>query len=494
MKKLKDSKKKSITLIKKSNDLIEARYMFDIWETRFFLSVLSQIHRDDTEFKVYRIKYKDVIKTFDLKSNSSYDYLRQAAKNIMDRKVAISYEVGGVTRETLYHIIRKVDYMKEGEEGKGGENHEYIDVSVESEMKPLLLQLQKNFTAYDLRNVVRLGVYPIRIYELLKQYENIGKRTLTIEQLKKMFELTHEYPRFSNFYQKIVKPAIQEINDYTDLKVTDVVRVKEERNVVGLQFFFERKNAEEIEAAHGTEAATININLFSAMEESNVEESDFTEIEDIVIENIEEKPIESEAVKEKDRLFLAYQQSVVANFGVTPTVFLHALDDKNEADIEKAIRVTEQAIKEGNVKNLAGFFMEALRQNFTNPKEEKNKLRGKTKHRVGELRAEIEALSEERERLINDKIRSLTASQPNLTQEMIERIEANPYLRIFLEGKKNKIGRTLSIEDYRQDIELRTLVKQGFFDEFKAEFVILTKALDEQILSLEKELNSFQLG
>ncbi len=493
MKKLKNTKKKSITLIKKSNDLIEARYMFDIWETRFFLSVLSQIHRDDTEFKVYRIKYKDVIKTFDLKSNSSYDYLRQAAKNIMDRKVAISYEVGGVVRETLYHIIRKVDYMKEGEEHKGGENHEYIDVSVESEMKPLLLQLQKNFTAYDLRNVVRLGVYPIRIYELLKQYESIGKRTLTIDQLKKMFELTHEYPRFSNFFQKIVKPAIEEINDYTDLKVTDVLRVKEGRNVVALQFLFECKDAAEIEAALAVETPNMNINLFQHLEmeeSSSVEEGDFMEIE--VFEMMDDSA-EIALVAEKDRLFLAYQQNVVANFGVTPTVFLNALEGKNEADIEKAIRVTEKARKDGIVKNLAGFFIEALRQNFTNEKEEKIKQHGKIKNRVGELQREIEALCEERERLINDKIRSLTTLQPNLTQEMIERIEQNPYLRIFLEGKKTKIGRALMIDDYRQDIELRTLVKQGFFDEFKADFVVLTKSLDDEILVLEKVISSIKL-
>jgi plasmid replication initiation protein len=489
MKKLKDTKKKSITLIKKSNDLIEARYMFDIWETRFFLSVLSQIHRDDTEFKVYRIKYKDVIKTFGLKSNSSYDYLRQAAKNIMDRKVAISYEIGGVTRETLYHIIRKVDYLKEVEEGKRIENHEYIDVSVEPEMKPLLLQLQKNFTAYDMRNVVRLGVYPIRIYELLKQYESIGKRTLTIEQIKKMFELTHEYPRFSNFFQKIVKPAIKEINDFTDLKILDVLKIKEDRNVVALQFHFTRKNAEEIEIAHSLESRKMAINLFTTLDEG--EEVDFVEAEEILVSY---KGNEAEAVNDKDRLFLVYQQNVVANFGVTPTVFLNALDGKRESEVQKAIRVTEHAQKEGNVKNLAGFFIEALRQNFTNEKEEKTKKKIEKQGRVEEIQAEIQQLSEERELLINDKIRSLTALQPSLTEDMIDRIEQNPYLRIFLDGKKAKIGRALNIEDYRQDVELRTLVKQGFFDEFKSDFLVLTKKIDEKIAGLEKLLSSIQLG
>lgn len=468
----KETRKKSITLIKKSNDLIEARYMFDIWETRFFLSVLSQIHRDDTEFKVYRIRYKDVIKTFGLKSNSSYDYLRQAAKSLMDRKVAVSYEVDGVNRETLYHIIRKVDYMKEGEEGKRVENQEYIDVSVETEMKPFLLQLQKNFTAYELQNVVRLGVYPIRIYELLKQFESIGHRKLTIEQIKKMLELTHEYPRFSNFYQKIIKPAIDEINKFTDLKILDVIKIKEDRNVSALKFIFTKKNAEEIAIAHSIESRKMAMNLFSALEDEEV----FDEV------------IEIENESDKDKLFLDFQQKVVGNYGVTPSIFIQALEGKTAQDVEKAIRVTDKAKKDGNVKNLAGFFIEALRQNFTNEKEEKAKSKDDRQRKIAELQTQLSVLNEERERLINDKIRNLTTLQPSLTQEMIDKIEQNPYLRIFLENKRHKIGRALNIEDYRQDTELRTLVKQGFFDEFKNEFQELTHAIDGKILVLESEI------
>ncbi len=65
-------KNQGIVVIKKSNQLIEARYKFDVWETRIFLSVLSNIRRDDEDFKVYRIWYREVIKSFGLKSGQSY--------------------------------------------------------------------------------------------------------------------------------------------------------------------------------------------------------------------------------------------------------------------------------------------------------------------------------------------------------------------------------------------------------------------------------------
>ena len=172
---------KGMRIIKKSNQLIEARYRFDTWETRMFLSILSCIRREDIDFQTYRIWYSDVVDVFNIKSHQSYDLLRGGVKNLMRKTLHVNYQEGGFTREKEYHIIRSTDYLKEGQSGDGIKNQEYIDVTIEPEMKPLLLQLQKNFTAYDLRHVSRLSAQSVRIYELLKQYESLEGRLLDIE-------------------------------------------------------------------------------------------------------------------------------------------------------------------------------------------------------------------------------------------------------------------------------------------------------------------------
>lgn len=461
MKKIKATKKNRMTLIKKSNDLIEARYMFDLWETRFFLAILSLIHKDDKELHVYRIRFKDVIKTFDLKSNSSYDLLREAAKSIMDRKVAVAYEKDGATREILYHIIRKVDYLKEDKDLKVGEKHEYIDVVVEEEMKPFLLELQKNFTAYDLRNVVQLGVYPIRIYELLKQYENIGKRTLKIDEIKKMFELTSQYPRFSNFYQKIIQPAVKEINEHTDLKIIDILKIKEDRNVVALQFFFKKKEEEELRILHkdtGLPKKKTAVNLFS----------DFSENENRVGEELTIFEEIEDDENELDNLFNKYQNIVLTSFGVSASVFLKSLENKTEEAILRAIRITEQAKKTGEVKNLAGFFVEALRQGFTNEKEEKRLAQLKK----AEQATQTELLKSERAQAINDKIRILTAADPNVTLRAIALVKQSKAGKFRLKTMKIE---TPEIEHFRTDAILRDFVKEAimelYADDFKEIFI-----------------------
>lgn len=485
MKKTKETKQNSVTLIKKSNEFIESHYMFDIWETRFFLSVLSLIHKTDVDFQTYRIQYKDLIKTFGLKSNSSYENLRNAAKSIMDKKVAIAYEEDGIVRETLYHLIRKVDYAVESSDGKRKAGQEYIDVSVDPDMKPFLLQLQKNFTAYDLRNVVRLGVYPIRIYELLKQYQNFKYRKLTIEELKKMFGLTHEYPRYSNFYQKIIQPAINEINEYTDLYITDVEKIKKGKNIIALGFTFKAKNQEDISYSPDLfelEKPKTNLVSFSVKKEIGEE---WTEIA------MEDDSNEEE--DEKNRLFSLYQQTIVNDYKVAATTFLKYLEDKTEEDVKKAIRMTNQARKNGEINNLAGYFIDALRNKYTNEKEDKIRKNQLRAEKVILIEEELKRLYEEQARVINDKIRSLRDTQPSLTQEMINQVEQNPYLQIFLDGKKAKLGRNLIIEDYRQDIELRKLVKQGFIERFKADFILLTKQLDEEIKVLEEILAKFKM-
>ena len=68
------------------------------------------------------------------------------------------------------------------------------------------------------------SAYAIRIYELIKQYENIGKREIAISDLRFMLCLQDKYPLFGNLQQRIIDPAIREINKNTPMQVTYELR------------------------------------------------------------------------------------------------------------------------------------------------------------------------------------------------------------------------------------------------------------------------------
>lgn len=427
---------KGIVLIKKANDLIESRYKFDVWETRFFLSVLAQIRKDDQEFQQYRIWYKDVIKTFGLKSGDSYALLRNAAKSLMGKSFFVNYEENGVERERQYHILREVDYMKAGQEGKGRvtENHEYIDVIVEKKMKPFLLQLQKNFTAYDLKNVVQLGVYPVRVYELLKQYQTIGKRTLKVNEMKRMFELTDQYKLFGDFFRWVIKPSISQINKHTDLFISNVEKIKEGRRVVALRFYFHAKD----------DAGAKSLKDFTPSGQLELPITDSAELNQET---------------EQDRLFSRYRPVVVEKYGVTPSVFMKLLVGRTAAQVEQAINVTNRAKFNQEIKSsVAGFFVKALKEGYTDQKEEARK------------RSAKEKLEEERNAKINERIRKVTTNDPTITKRAIKALNGNPALNGFVKRKAKSLGRPLKIDDYRADRTLRDLMKGMIIELAKDQF------------------------
>lgn len=481
MKKKVASKKQNrgIVLIKKSNNLVESRYKFGINETRFFLSVLSQIRMEDHEFKVYRIWYKDVINTFDLKSGDSYALLREAAKSLQDKAVYINYEENGIKREKRFHLIRSVDYMKEGQEkAENALNHEYIEVQVEQDLKPFFLQLQKNFTAYDLRNVIKLGVYSVRVYELLKQYESIGTRTLKIVEMKSMFDIQHEYKKYNDFYRNVIETAQKEIDSYTDLLILSIDKIKEGRKVVALRFKFRPKTEEEL----------------NIIRQIPVQKNIFEDFHDQKEEIIEEE-IKENQQSEKDRLFLIFQLKVVNDFGVSPSIFLNELDNATEEQVNQAIRVTERLKREGKVKNISGFFIEALRKGYTDIKEEslkKKTIDTKVKYEEEKITQKIEALKSKLLREIRNKVKEIAEKKPNETLIAISTLQNNPIHRLHIEKQEIKLERKLVLEDYRNDEKLRNWIRQIIHNNNENEFVEIKNEFEKNMSKLKNELNAIR--
>lgn len=483
MAKAKTQKKKNtgIKLIKKANKLVESRYKFDIWETRIFISVLAQINREDEDFKVYRIHYRDVIKNFNLKSARSYGFLREAARLLMRKVFNVTDYAEGYERETEYHIIRTVNYATEGQ--KTDISKEYIDITIDPEMKPLLLQLGHTykdgqtiageaFTAYDMRNIEKLGTYHVRIYELLKQYQKIGKRELEVTELKRMFELTDEYPLFANFFQKVVKPAHDKINKHTDLTITKLEKVKTGRRVTSLRFEFRQKTAKELAKIRGEQWTPDTPEIAPSAADSAPEET------------------------AKDKLFNLFMKDVVERFGVTPSVFLKLLGKYDRVQIEQAVRVTNRAKYEQKIKsNIAGFFIKALKEGYTDAAEEAQKKKNREderKQKIVALKKELRRLNTEKGAAVNQIIRQLTNTNPELTVRAIEALRESPIAKPVIEKKEITAGQMLQIEDYRTDPVLREMVKGKIMEMRRDEFTEPTEKYEESIRDIKKKLKELR--
>jgi len=89
-------------------------------------------------------------------------------------------------------------------------------------LKPFLLHLKERFTNYRLANIVQLkSRFSIRLYELLKQYEKIGKRTFGLYDLRTTLGIEDDqYKQYTDFRKRVIQVAENELKEKTDISFT----------------------------------------------------------------------------------------------------------------------------------------------------------------------------------------------------------------------------------------------------------------------------------
>lgn len=225
--------KKIVRIIKKSNQLVEGKYHFTIWETRVFTKMLTLINKNDADFKEYRIFLKDIVQDFDLKDRNAYTWIKNGTEGLAKKEIRIIRQTPEGQKEFMTHIAVGVESFSN--------NGNYVDISFHPKMKPFLLQLQSQFLMYDVENILKLqSFYSIRIYELLKQYEKIGKRSISIRELKEMLGIENKYSLYGHFKERVIYKAQDDLAKSTDISFT-FEEVKHGRQVVSLTFYIKSK-------------------------------------------------------------------------------------------------------------------------------------------------------------------------------------------------------------------------------------------------------------
>ena len=215
--------------VTKSNDLIEAGYKLTLNEQRILLMVIARIDSRKPLHKghYFRISALDFAETFGIEPKHAYEALKDATNRLFEREIRF-YDRNNRVRERCRWVFH-VKYF----DSKGS-----TELGFSPNVIPRLTLLSKRFTSYELEHVRRLdSSYSIRLYELLKQFAKTGERTITLDVFKQRLDLVDKYNDFRALRRRIIQPAVDEINAYTDIEVEwDTVR--KGRKVVGLMFIF----------------------------------------------------------------------------------------------------------------------------------------------------------------------------------------------------------------------------------------------------------------
>mgnify|MGYP003427027884 FL=1 len=204
---------KGTEIVEKKNVLNEIRSNnMTLQELRFFSIYLSKINARDINTRVVRFPLSDFQKIMEL-GRMNIQHIKQTTDNLLMNIVHLSNEKGGYTSFQLFKecTVSQDDY-----------GEWYVEIDSHDKALPLMFDFKSKYFTYELWNALRLkSANQVRMYEILKQYQNTGKREINVIELRGLLGIApDEYPRWDNFKRKVIDSCQQSLEENTDIKFT----------------------------------------------------------------------------------------------------------------------------------------------------------------------------------------------------------------------------------------------------------------------------------
>ena len=203
-------------IIEKRNVLNEIRASnLTLQELRFFSIYLSKINPRDENTRSVKFPFADFKKIMDF-GKLNIQQLKNSADSILGKKVFIPLESGGFEGIVLFDKC-KVDKNRNGEW--------FVEISASNAAMPLMFDFKERYFRYELWNALRLkSPNQIRMYEILKQYENLGKREISVKDLRELLGISDtEYSSrtgWSDFKKGVLDSCQKALKEITDISYT----------------------------------------------------------------------------------------------------------------------------------------------------------------------------------------------------------------------------------------------------------------------------------
>ena len=198
-------------LIKKRNILNEIRANnMGLQELRFFSIYLSKINPNKPDTRVVRFPIDDFKAIMELKNRIKIEYMKQITNSLLAKIVNVPTEHGGYTGFQLFKECT-VDTDANGEW--------FVEIDASDKALPLMFEFKEKYFTYELWNALRLkSANQLRMYEILKQYQNIGSRVLSIIELKELLGIDKDdYNDYRDFRRCVVDVCQEALKKSTDI-------------------------------------------------------------------------------------------------------------------------------------------------------------------------------------------------------------------------------------------------------------------------------------
>lgn len=202
-------------IVEKRNVLNELRSNnMTLQELRFFSIYLSKINPYDVSTRVVRFPLNDFVRIMGIGTDINIPHFRLTVRHILQQIVEVPNE-GGVG-------YRAFQLFKEAVVERDDNNEWYVEFDAHDKALPLMFDFKNRYFKYELWNALRLkSSNQVRMYEILKQYETLGRRELTVKDLRALLGIApDEYPRWDRFKDRVINACQKALKETTDICFT----------------------------------------------------------------------------------------------------------------------------------------------------------------------------------------------------------------------------------------------------------------------------------
>ena len=188
--------------IKQTNRLVEARYSLTKYEQRMMVAICSQLNRNAKDFERVRVGVADMAEFCKFDTTKGYSHVKNTILRLLTRTVQIRHSDGAWYAT---HWLQSAKYIPK---------ESVIEYRVDSELKPELLRIQSAYLDTQASPLMEFSRdYSVRLYFILKKMLKIKDFEYELDFFRDRFQLGKGYKLFANLKNRILDPAIVEINE-----------------------------------------------------------------------------------------------------------------------------------------------------------------------------------------------------------------------------------------------------------------------------------------
>ena len=207
------------------------------YQKKLILLTIGHIKKDESEFKIEKIPFKKFMDVMGISHGGNTErIIAESVETLVDKSFFIKTD-DEKTKECIWvnRDVTRVNWSQK-----------VIEIQLHKSLKEYFLNLDGHFTSFQLGFVTKFSSkYTFRVYEYLHSYQNLGKTLIKREDALKILGNNH-YHHIADFDRYVLKKAVEEINEYSDITVKYRRRITK-KIITHFFFIIQKKDPDDIE-------------------------------------------------------------------------------------------------------------------------------------------------------------------------------------------------------------------------------------------------------